>query len=118
MLPEERFLPLRGVYPLERTVAGEAWRWLAREAVIRLPSAHLTKVTLTFRLSPDTPYDSTRVQIAGAQIVVTRQPSSMTIPATPQIEIHSDEAFVPATVLHNRDPRILSIQLLRVVQSR
>src|SRR5207245_1699031 len=38
--PTERYLPVTGVYPLERTVAGDAWRWLARDALIRLPAAH------------------------------------------------------------------------------
>ena len=59
--PSERFLPVSGVYQLERTVAGDSWMWLARDAVIRLPSAHLARVSLTFRLSPDTPYESLRV---------------------------------------------------------
>src|SRR5437764_4646092 len=35
--PPERYLPLRGVFPLERTIDGDEWRWLDRDAVIRLP---------------------------------------------------------------------------------
>ena len=44
LTPAERFLPLRGVYALERTIAGDAWRWLARDAAIRLPSARLARM--------------------------------------------------------------------------
>src|SRR5438093_5053296 len=119
--PEERYLPLRGVYPLERTIAGDEWRWLTRDAVIRMPSAHLPNVTLTLRLSPDSPYDSNVVTIAGARVTVTKQPSSVkiAIPAGPvEIAIHADQAFAPATVLHNQDPRILAVQLIGVVQEK
>src|SRR5262249_35263569 len=66
--PAERFLSLRGVYPLERTVAGDTWRWLARDAAIRLPSSHLPNVSITLRLSPDTPYDSNAVAINGTRV--------------------------------------------------
>ena len=114
--PGERYLPLRGVYPLERTIAGDAWRWLARDSAIRLPALHLPHVTLTLRFSPDTPYESNVVTINGARVTVTKQPSSITVPASSQIEIHADQAFVPATVLHNQDPRILAVQLLKVEQ--
>jgi hypothetical protein len=124
--PLERFLPVSGVYQLERTVAGDSWMWLARDAVIRLPSPHLPRVTLTFRLSPDTPYDSLRVLCASVvkgshhrdtEIAVTKQPSTITMEAGDEITIHSDQAFAPATVLQNQDPRILAVQLIRVVQS-
>ena len=115
--PAERYLPLRGVYPLERTIAGDSWRWLAREAAIRLPSQRLPHVTLTLRLSPDSPYDANVVTVAGVRTIVTKQPSSITTPSVPEIDFHADQAFVPATVLHNQDPRILAVQLIRVVQS-
>ena len=116
--PTERFLPVSGVYPLERTVAGDSWRWLARDALIRLPAAHERYVTLIFRLSPDTPYDANVVTVAGIRTRVTKQPAPITIRiSSADIAIHSDQAFAPATVLHNQDPRILAVQLLRVVQS-
>jgi hypothetical protein len=115
--PAQRYLPLRGVYPLERTVAGDSWRWLGRDAAIRLPSAHLPNVSMTFRLSPDTPYDSNAVTVNGTRVVATKQPVTVTIPATGDIAIHADQSFAPATVLHNQDPRILAVQLTRVVQS-
>src|SRR6266849_670062 len=116
--PTERFLPVRGVYPLERTVAGDTWRWLARDALIRLPAAHERHVTLILRLSPDTPYDANVVTVAGIRTRVTRQPSPITITiASGDIAIHAEQAFAPASVLHNQDPRILAVQLIRVVQS-
>ncbi|MDQ6801313.1 MAG: hypothetical protein M3041_10790 [Acidobacteriota bacterium] len=127
--PGERFLPVSGVYQLERTVAGDAWRWLARDAVILLPSAHLPRVTLTFRLSPDTPYEKLRVLCASVvkgshhrdtesrEITVTKEKSTVTMSAGDEIAIHADQSFAPATVLHNQDPRILAVQLIRVVQS-
>ncbi|HUJ13105.1 MAG TPA: DUF2723 domain-containing protein [Thermoanaerobaculia bacterium] len=114
--PAARFLPLRGVYPLERTTTGDAWRWLARDAAVRLPSARLPQVTLTFRLSPDAPYDSNSIDVNGSRVVVTKQASSITIPSAPEIDIHADQSFVPATVLHNQDPRVLAVQLLAVRQ--
>jgi hypothetical protein len=115
--PAERYLPLRGVYPLERTVAGDSWRWLARDAAIRLPTAHLAKVSITLRLSPDTPYDSDTVTINGSPVAVTKQPATVVVHGAPELAFHSDQSFAPATVLHNQDPRILAVQLIRVVQS-
>lgn len=112
--PEQRFLPLRGVYALERTPAGDEWRWLERDAAVRLPQKHGAHVTLTFRLSPDAPYESNGVTVNGVRVNVTKQPVSITIPAAPQIDIHSDQAFAPATVLHNQDPRILAVQLINI----
>src|SRR5207253_267383 len=120
-----RYLSLRGVYPLERTIAGDAWQWLDRDALIRLPSSHLHAVTLTFRLSLDAPYETNRVQIlangrAVGEGVAGREPASVKVPIPDgpvEIEIRSAQAFAPATVLHNQDPRILAVQLIGVVQS-
>ena len=122
--PAERYLPLGGVYAPERTIAGDEWRWLARDAAIRLPHDHSNKITLAFRLSPDTPYDSNVVHIAingtPAGTVVARKqaaPITLPLPAGPaEIEMHSDQAFAPATVLRNQDPRILAVQLVGVEQ--
>jgi hypothetical protein len=122
--PAERYLPLGGVYALERTIQGDEWRWLARDAAIRLPHDHSNKITLSFRLSPDTPYDSNVVHIAvngtpAGTILARKQAASITLPlpAGPaEIEMHSDQAFAPATVLRNQDPRILAVQLVGVEQ--
>jgi hypothetical protein len=120
--PEERYLPLAGVYPLERTIAGDEWRWLASDAAIRLPHAHRATIALAFRLSPDTPYaaDVVRVGVNGraaGEVVARKTPAaiSVVLPAGPvEIEMHSQQAFAPARVLHNQDPRILAVQLVGV----
>jgi hypothetical protein len=115
--PEERYLPVRGVYALERTVDGDEWRWLDRDAAIRLPLVGRA-ATLILGLSPDTPYDATPVQV-GAQSVVVRKGSltRVEVPLPPaEIHIVSQQAFAPATVLHNQDPRTLAVQLKRVEQ--
>ncbi|MEK6372151.1 MAG: hypothetical protein AABO58_05595 [Acidobacteriota bacterium] len=123
--PQERYLPLRGVYPLERTIAGDEWRWLERESAIRVPVMARTAV-LAFALSPDTPYESTNVQVS----VDGRDPHSIAVkkgdvarvsvwlPFTPyaEIGISAQQAFLPATVLHNQDPRTLAVQLKSVEQ--
>ena len=123
--PQERYLPLRGVYALERTVAGEEWRWLERESAIRVPVMARTAV-LAFALSPDTPYDSTNVQVSvddrdPVSIVVKKgEVARVTVwlPFTPyaEIGISAQQAFLPATVLHNQDPRTLAVQLKSVEQ--
>lgn len=121
--PQRRFLPLRGVYSLERTIAGDEWRWLSRQAVIRLPRTHGPNVVLTFRLSPDAPYESNLVRlraggkVAGEVTVQKQAPVSIGIAVAKtgspaDIEIESQQSFAPATVLHNQDPRILAVQLV------
>ena len=122
--PEERYLPLAGVYALERTIAGDEWRWLARDAAIRLPHAHRASIALTFRLSPDTPYDADAVRVgvngrAVGEVVARKTPAAINVPlpAGPvEVEMHSQQAFAPASVLHNQDPRILAVQLVEVEQ--
>ncbi len=117
---QERYLPLRGVYALERTPAGDEWRWLTRDAAIRLPQRHGSRVTLRFRLSPDAPYDANAVHVAingrkAGEASARRDASSMALVVPPgpvEITIRSDQAFTPATVLHNQDPRILAVQLV------
>jgi GTPase SAR1 family protein len=78
------------------------------------------------KVSPDTPYDSLRVLCASVvkdvnhrdtEAIVTKQPTTITMNAADEIAIHSEQAFAPATVLHNQDPRIIAVQLIRVVQS-
>jgi hypothetical protein len=123
--PQERYLPLRGVYPIERTVAGDEWRWLERESAIRLPVMARTAV-LAFGLSPDTPYQSSSVQVSvdgrdPQSIVVTKDAVarvSVSLPSAPyaEIGIRAQQAFLPATVLHNQDPRTLAVQLKSVEQ--
>ncbi|HKO58918.1 MAG TPA: hypothetical protein VJ276_23835, partial [Thermoanaerobaculia bacterium] len=122
--PEERYLPLRGVYPLERTVEGDEWRWLARESSIVLPPTAARRVRLGFRLSPDSPYDTNEIQLfangapAGRVSARKGEAASVEIPIEPgaTIRIVTEQSFAPASVLHNQDPRLLAVQLTEVVQ--
>jgi hypothetical protein len=121
MPPARRFLPLAGVYALERDAAGSEWRWLAPAATIRLPRTHGPKLTVTLTLSHDAPYERNRVDIfannsPAASLDVTRQPSSATFNLPPgedvDVRFVSHQSFAPAEVLHNQDPRTLAVQLL------
>ncbi|HKB79183.1 MAG TPA: hypothetical protein VKH35_05660, partial [Thermoanaerobaculia bacterium] len=120
LLPAERFLPLRGVDHLERTAESGEWRWLARDAVLRLPPQHGPSVTLTFQLSPDAPFDTNNVHLtvngkAAGEVIATHGPSpvKIAVPDGPaEIAIHSDQAFAPASILHNQDPRVLAVELI------
>jgi len=115
--PEERYLPVNGVYPLERTIAGDEWRWLERDASIRL-HVMAPAAVLALGLSPDTPYDSTSVQINAQSIVVRKgEIARVSVPlSSGDIHIVTQQAFSPATVLHNQDPRTLAVQLRGVEQ--
>jgi hypothetical protein len=123
--PAERYLPIRGVYALERTVAGDEWRWLERDAVIRLHVVART-AALGFALSPDTPYDSTVVEVdvdgRNPRRTVVQKGSvaylTVLLPFAPaaDVGINAQQAFLPATVLHNQDPRTLAVQLKSVEQ--
>jgi hypothetical protein len=123
--PSERYLPLAGVYALERTTEGDEWRWLGREAAIRMPARHGARVRLALRLSPDSPYETNNVHVmvngVEAGVVAARKHVASTIdvplPAgNAEIAMRSEQAFAPASVLHNQDPRILAVQLVGLDQ--
>jgi hypothetical protein len=120
----ERYAPVEGVYALERTIAGEEWRWLAPRAAVALPRG-FDRVTVTLALSPDAPFDSNPTQILvngrpEAVINATRQPSSATVDLLPllppEIEFRAAKSFRPADVLKNQDPRTVSVELVRIEQ--
>ena len=123
--PEERYLPIAGVYALERTIDGDEWRWLERDATIRVARSRPT-IALSFRLSSDSPYETSLITatVAGQapQAVVARKHETVTLivplPGVSPIDlhIHAAQSFAPATVLHNQDPRLLAVQLTRVEQ--
>lgn len=122
--PRERYLPVRGVYALEWTSAGDEWRWLAPDATIRLPRSHGSEAALTFRFSADAPYPNDAVQISingrdAAVVNVGKDPvvARVALPADPQIDIRlrSSRSFSPGALLHNQDPRTLAVQLTSVV---
>jgi hypothetical protein len=122
--PEERFAPEAGVYALERTAEGGEWRWLKKEATLRLPRQHRRTALLTFRLSADAPYATNRVHLfvngtEAAQLDARRDAdteAAIALPPTPDVElrIRSEQSFTPATVLGNQDARELATQLVRI----
>src|SRR5204863_34429 len=76
-------------YALERTPQGEEWRWLARDAAIRLPSRLHTSAELRFRLSHDAPYERNAVRVfvngceAGAVTVRKGETAPLVVPIPP-----------------------------------
>jgi dolichyl-phosphate-mannose-protein mannosyltransferase len=122
IMPAERFVPVSGVYALERNAQGEEWRWLAQDAVIRLPRTHGASVALTMQLSHDAPYETNdvRVLVNGVETAranIGRNPSTIDVALPPgpcDLRIAAGQSFSPANVLHNQDPRILAVQLLRL----
>jgi hypothetical protein len=121
--PEERFLPLGGIYALERNAKGEEWRWLARTASFRLPDRGEGDLLLDLRLPPDAPYEFNDVQVlvdgAGQGTIRvmrgTRAPYAVP-PSGHVIELRAAKTFRPDDVLHNRDTRVVSVQLVAVEQ--
>jgi 4-amino-4-deoxy-L-arabinose transferase-like glycosyltransferase len=123
--PEERYLPMRGVYPLERTVEGEEWRWLAKESAIVLPALGAGSVRIGLRISPDAPYDTNVVQFFANEEPAGRVSArkgevvkiDVPVPDGATLRMVTEQSFAPASVLHNQDPRLLAVQLTEVVQS-
>ncbi|HVR38427.1 MAG TPA: hypothetical protein VMU84_04975, partial [Thermoanaerobaculia bacterium] len=124
--PEERFVPEKGVFAIERTVDGEEWRWLAPEGNIHIPALGRKSAVLTFNLSATAPFPANEVHVRAnghdiAMVTVSRNtPASVTIPlpgATPlDVTLVSSRSFVPDQVIDNGDKRLLAVQLVRVEQ--
>jgi len=120
--PSRRYLPVSGVYALERTAEGEEWRWLDKDAVIRLPRLHGPQAILRFGLSKDAPYKTNELTIFVNGVEAGRgvAPGVISV-ALPEgnvdVRIVSAQAFSPAKVLGNQDPRTLATQLVSVVHS-
>jgi hypothetical protein len=125
--PEERYLPLQGIYPAERTVQGDEWHWLTGDASLRLPAQLGHSVELRFRLSHDAPYASNDVRIfvdgrQSAAATVKKDDTAVALvplpggAGEPVVRIVSAQSFRPADVLHNQDPRTLATQLVYVRQ--
>ena len=67
---EHRYAPLRGVFGVERNEAGESWRWLEREAEVRVPRGK-AMVRVTLRLPADASIDN-EIQINATRVTVRR----------------------------------------------
>ncbi|HEX6159441.1 MAG TPA: hypothetical protein VF111_04695 [Thermoanaerobaculia bacterium] len=113
---EERYVPERGVFALERNPRGEEWRWLAPAATLRLPPLGRNAVLIDLRLPADAPWDANEVTINGMTIPVTKGASPRLIPFAPVLELRSAKSYRPADVLKNRDARVVAVQLVRIEQ--
>jgi hypothetical protein len=72
---EHRYAPLDGVFGIERNEAGESWRWLEREATVRIPRGRpMARVTL--RLPADAPFPTNEVQINATHVTARRGEST------------------------------------------
>lgn len=127
LAPAERYQPLSGLYPPERSHDGKSWRWIGPAGTILLPDVGARRVAIALRLPPEYPLEGNRVTLstsAGSAVVdlrrgesaivevpLSRGPSRLTL--TPQ------RSFVPADIAgsRNRDPRRLSVMLTEVRQS-
>jgi hypothetical protein len=103
--PEERFRAVRGVHPLERSVAGDEWRWLERHAELLLPDLDAGELEITLRLPDSFPDGRNEVKVAvdgtvARELVLLRgRPVRFVIPLSGEshtITIDSARSFVPA----------------------
>jgi hypothetical protein len=125
--PQERYRRERGVYDSERTVSGEHWRWLDQQAELELPELGSTRVAITLGLPRASPLQSNKVRISingrpVQEVTLQRAQSAEVLldlpPGLTRIQFDADKTFVPAELpgALARDPRRLSVQLLRVRQ--
>lgn len=125
--PGERYRPLRGIHPSERTVIGEQWRWLEQEAELELPALGRKHVVITLGTPRHYPIASNSVEILinGSPVrQVTLGPDKsvdvvVDLPAgQPIVGVRAAKSFIPAQLPNSldRDPRRLSVQLLRIRQ--
>ncbi len=124
--PASRFLPIEGVSAPERTMEGLTWRWLGPQAFLRLPPRQASTVTLRLALSLDTPYRSNHVRVlvdgvpAAESDVTAGEATTLIVPLGQRgpgvLTIRSEQSFVPAAVLGNRDARRVSVKLLALEQ--
>jgi hypothetical protein len=107
---EHRFAPLRGVFGIERNEAGESWRWLEREAVVRVPRGR-PMVRVTLRLPADAPVDN-EVQINATHVVVRRGASAeVNVPLEQPLLLFRAARVFP---LRAPDTRSVAVQLVRI----
>ncbi|HEV7240147.1 MAG TPA: hypothetical protein VGQ36_12985 [Thermoanaerobaculia bacterium] len=107
----QRYAPLDGVFGIERNESGESWRWLEREATVRVPTGRaMARVTL--RLPADAPFATNDVQINATHVTV-RRGESVVAPVPleqPLLLIRASRVFPLAAP----DTRRVSVQLIRM----
>ncbi|HXI13528.1 MAG TPA: hypothetical protein VNM92_12940 [Thermoanaerobaculia bacterium] len=118
--PERRYLPLSGVYASERTIAGEAWRWLDQSAELELPRLHGDRLVLTLSLAAETPFPTNELTVLVDDVSIGKLSVAAGPPRATELAIGSGarrvklvsaRSYVPAQVVGNRDPRRLSVKL-------
>lgn len=113
-----RYAARSGVYSWEN-----GWRWLDRQAEIRIPGGSFpSSLGLEFALPPEVPYDGATVEVSGGAggPVRVRVPRgrrarvALGLPSQPEIDLRVsvDHAFVPAAIGLNTDRRSLAVQLI------
>jgi len=123
----QRYRPVSGVYPMERNVRGEEWRWLEPAAALILPDLGLSEVQITLAVPPTFPHAETGVDFTvngrpwKSAVLKRNVPIDFMIPLDEgenRIEIRSEKFFIPAEVKRglSRDRRKLAIQLLIIEQ--
>ncbi|HEX2059858.1 MAG TPA: hypothetical protein VHK90_03880 [Thermoanaerobaculia bacterium] len=117
---EERFRAVAGVYPVERTREGLAWRWISRRGILEFPRLGSTHVRVVLRTPPEYPFDENRVDVGGTVVNIRRgETKEVIVPLADQrVTITPEKTFVPSKLpgANNRDPRTLSVMLTRVEQ--
>ena len=108
---EHRFAPLRGVFGIERNEAGESWRWLEREAEVRVPRGRaMARVTL--RLPADARLETNEIQINATRATV-RRGETIEVPVPleqPLLLFRASRAYDLAPP----DTRRVAVQLVRI----
>ena len=123
----QRYRPVSGVYPMERNIRGEEWRWLEPSAELILPDLGSGEAQITLAIPPTFPHSETRVDfiINGrpwrSAVLKRNVPIDFMIPLDEgenRIQIRSEKVFVPAEVKGSlsRDRRKLAVQVLIIEQ--
>lgn len=123
----QRYRPVSGVYPMERNIRGEEWRWLEPAAELILPDLGSGQVQITLAIPPTFPHSETGVELIvngrpwKSAVLKRNVPIDFMIPLDEgenRIQIRSEKVFVPAEVKKSlsRDRRTLAVQLLIIEQ--
>ena len=123
----QRYRPVSGVYPMERNIRGEEWRWLEPDAELILPDLGSGQVQITLAIPPTFPHSRTSVEFIvngrpwKSSVLLRNVPIDFMIPldrGENRIRIRSEKVFVPAEVKGSlsRDRRKLAVQVLIIEQ--